>query len=347
MSTMKAAFFDGDSSMMLADLQTPEPGAGDVIIRVRATGICGSDLLMNADKTEPDAIPFGHEVAGEIAAIGAGIDASLLGRRVAIETIGQGLACAACWYCRQGQFRQCLNKVPNEGGGFAQYMKRRAIGCYPLPDTLSWEAGALVEPLAVSVHGVRRGQMQGGETVAVLGSGNIGLTAIAAARALGAGKVLATARHEQQAVMAKRLGADEVLPPDGPQLQEALEATTDGRGADVTIETVGGRSGATLEQAIEVTRMQGRIVILGGFRRPITTDWLSPLLKEQSIIFSSCYSIMHGQHDYEVAIDMLASGRVPLEQIVTHKFPLEEIAQGFDTAYDKTTGSIKVQIHQP
>lgn len=346
MATMKAAFFDGESSMVLADVKTPEPGPDDVIIRVRATGICGSDLLMNVDKTEPDQIPFGHEVAGEIAEVGPGGDTSLVGRRVAIETIGHGLACATCWYCRQGQFRQCLNKRPNEGGGFAQYMKRQAIGCYPLPDGMSWEDGALVEPLAVSVHGVRRGQMQGGETVAVLGSGNIGLTAIAAARAMGAGKIFATARHAQQAEMAKALGADEVVSSEGAELKEALEAATEGRGADVTIETVGGHNGATLEQSIDVTRMQGRIVILGGFRRPITMDWLPPLLKEQSVIFSSCYSIMNGQHDYELAIDMLASGRTPLQQIVTHKYTLEEIEQGFAAAYNKTTGSIKVQIHQ-
>lgn len=346
MATMKAAFFDGHSSMMLADIAAPEPGVDDVIIRVRATGICGSDLLMNIDKTEPDQIPFGHEVAGEIVDVGPGADASLVGQRVAVETIGHGLACASCWYCRQGQFRQCLNKRPNEGGGFAQYMKRRAIGCYPLPDGMSWEDGALVEPLAVSVHAVRRGAMQGGETVAVLGTGNIGLTAIAAARALGAGKIFATARHAQQVEMAKVLGADEVVSSEGVELQEVLEAATEGRGADVTIETVGGHSGATLEQAIDVTRMQGRIVVLGGFRRPITMDWLAPLLKEQSVIFSSCYSIMHGQHDYELAIDILASGRAHLKQIVTHKYSLEQIGEGFATAYDKKTGSIKVQIHQ-
>jgi threonine dehydrogenase-like Zn-dependent dehydrogenase len=92
--------------------------------------------------------------------------------------------------------------------------------------------------------------------------------------------------------------------------------------------------------------MQGRIVILGGFRRPITMDWLPPLLKEQSVIFSSCYSIINGQHDYELAIAMLASGRAPLQPIVTHTNSLEEIGQGFATAYDKKTGSIKVQIHQ-
>ena len=117
-------------------------------------------------------------------------------------------------------------------------------------------------------------------------------------------------------------------------------------GADLVVETVGGRGDATLRQAIDVTRKQGRIVILGGFRVPITLDWLQPLLKEHSILFSSCYSVLDGRHDYEIAIDLMASGKVQLEQMVTHRLPLEEIQKGFDTAYDKSTGSIKVQIHQ-
>jgi 2-desacetyl-2-hydroxyethyl bacteriochlorophyllide A dehydrogenase len=345
MTTMLVALHDGKKTMVLHQIAKPEPGPGDAIIRVCAAGICGSDLLINADKTEPDQVPMGHEVAGEIVEVGAGVNPSWIGQRVAIETIGQGLACATCWYCRMGQYRQCLHKVPNEGGGFAQYMKRRVLGCYPLPDNLSWEEGALVEPLAVSVHAVRRGQMRGGETVVVLGAGNIGLTTVAAARALGAGKIIVTARHKQQAAMAKLLGADTIVSPDGSALDEAVAAVTDGRGADLTIETVGGKTNSTLQQAIQVTRMQGRIVILGGFRVPLTLDWLTPLLKEQSIIFSSCYSILDGHHDYEIAIDLMASGKVQLQQMVTHQFPLEQIQQAFETAYDKSTGSIKVQLH--
>ena len=346
METMNAALYDGMDTMRFVEVEKPCPEPGDALVQVRATGICGSDLLMNADKKEPDSLPAGHEVAGEIAEVGQGVSASLVGRRVAVETIGHGRACTRCWYCRMGQFRQCLDMAPEQGGGFAEYLVRRAIGCYPVPDGLSWEEAALVEPLAVSVHGVRRGQMSGGETVAVLGAGNIGLTAVAAARALGAGHVFATARHEQQAAMAKRLGADEALPPDGTALWDAIAEVTDGRGADLTLETVGGHSEATLNQAVDVTRMQGRIAVLGGFRVPLTTDWLNPLLKEQSIIFSSCYSVIDGRHDYDLAIELMASGRVPLKQIVTHKFSLESIQQAFETAYDKRTGSIKVQIHQ-
>ena len=346
MGTMKAGLYDGEGAMQLADVARPKPGPGDIVARVRCTGVCGSDLLNYHQNTTPETLPAGHEVAGEIAEIGEGVDPGLVGRRVAIDNVGHGRACGSCWYCRSGQYVQCTDQAPPEGGGYAEFIKRRAWGCYTVPDSLSWEEAALVEPLAVSVHGVRRGQMAGGETVLVLGAGNIGLTSVAAARAMGAGKVLVTARHPHQAELARRLGADEALPSEGDDLQERVEAATEGRGADLTIESVGGYTDTTLQQSVQLTRVQGRIVILGGFHEPVTMSWLTPLLKEQTIIFSSCYSLLDGRHDYEIAIDQIASGRVDLEQMVTHSFPLEDIRRAFETAYDKSTGSIKVQVHQ-
>ena len=345
MAMMKAGLYDGEK-MRLAEAPRPEPGPGDVVARVRCTGICGSDLLFYARNTTPDSMHIGHEVAGEVVEVGEGVDPDLVGRRVAIENIGQGNACGRCWFCRSGQFVQCTDRDPPRGGGYAEFIARRATGCYPVPDSISWEAAGLVEPLAVSVHGVRRGQMAGGETVLVVGAGNIGLTAVAAARAMGAGKVLVTARHTHQAGMAMSLGADEALPSEADDLAERVEAATDGRGADLTLESVGGYSATTLDQAVRLTRTQGRIVVLGGFLEPVTFDLLAPLQKEQSIIFSSCYSLLDGKHDYEIAIDQLASGRVVLDPMVTHRFPLERIGEAFETAYDKTSGSVKVQIHQ-
>ena len=232
------------------------------------------------------------------------------------------------------------------GGGFAEYVTRKIEGCYPLPDRMTWEEGALVEPLAVSVHGVRIGNMVGGDTVAVLGSGTIGLTAIAAAKALGAGKILATARHPQQANAALSLGADAVGTQDGSEFAQMVLDATDGRGADFTIETVGGSKGDTLKQAIEVTRRQGRIVILGVFYGEHSIDWTGPVLKEQTIQGSICYGIINGQHDFETAVEILSRPDCNLNQIVTHKYSLEDIDTGFKTAYDKSSGSIKVQIQQ-
>ena len=345
MATMTAALHDGKGHMRPTQVARPDPGPLDALVRVRSVGVCGSDLLWYADRREPETAPGGHEVAGEIVEVGESVDESRIGQRVAVENIGHGLACGVCWYCRMGQFRQCQDMADIRGGGFAEYIVRRAAGCYPLPQTMSWDEAALVEPLAVSVHAMRRGSLVGGETVAVIGAGNIGLTAVAAARALGAGRVIASARHPQQAAMATQLGADEATADHGAALREAAEEATAGRGADIAVETVGGHSGDTIVQGIDVTRVQGRLVVLGGFHEPFAIDWLQPLLKEQSIIFSSCYSVLDGRHDYEIAIDLMASGRVDLKPMVTHTFPLDDIQDAFNTAYDKATGSIKVQIH--
>ena len=345
MGTMMAALYDGAGSMKIARVEAPVAEPGEALISVRAVGICGSDLLMNAGRTDADTLPSGHEVAGQIVEVGNGVDRAIVGQRVAIDTIGLGRACQKCWYCRTGQYRSCKDRTPERGGGFAEYMTRRADGCFPIPENMSWYEGALVEPLAVSVHGMKRGGLRPGETVAILGAGNIGLTAVAAARAMGAGRILITARYPQQADMAHALGADITVTPEGDTLREALLETTEGRGADLTLETVGGRTASTLKQAIDVTRTQGRIVILGGFHSPITLDWLQPLLNEQSFIFSSCYSVMDGRHDFELAIGLMSSDQIKLRQMVTHEFPLSEIQCGFNTAYDKTVGSIKVQLH--
>ena len=185
-----------------------------------------------------------------------------------------------------------------------------------------------------------------GDTVVVLGAGNIGLTAIAAARAMGAGKIIVTARHPQQAELAKTLGADFVVDPNDAGAKSAVQDLTAGLGADIAVETVGGLDNdATLVQAIDMTRAMGRVVVLGAFHKPTLADWMNLHLKEQSLIFSACYGLMDGRHDFEMAVDLMASGRVDLKRMVTHKFPLTEIPQAFATAYDKSTGSVKVQLH--
>ncbi|MEG3595210.1 MAG: zinc-binding dehydrogenase [Chloroflexota bacterium] len=356
MSKMNAALYQGNGKLAVKKLDIPKIDEEEVLVKVRAEGVCGSDLLMWTDQDdpagvwtwseEPNSLPPGHEVTGEIIEVGSKIDSKRIGDRVAVDMLGFGVNCSSCFFCRQGQPIQCMDKKPDSGGGYAQYVKRNSAGCFKLNDNMGWDEGALVEPLAVSVHGCRRGKLEGGETVLVLGAGTIGQTAVAAARAMGAGKVMVTARYSQQSKLAKNLGADVVLPDGGDDLIEAVADETDGRGADITLESVGGRSGTTLFQSIELTRKQGRIVILGGFWVPIQTDWMEPLMKEQSIIFSSCYSILEGRHDFEVAIDMMGSGRVDLKPMVTHRFPLSDVQEAVNIAYDKNSGSVKVQIHQ-
>ena len=343
---MKAAFYDGSEKMQVSDYPDPTADTGEVIVRLKATGICGSDLNMNKAKTAADAHPAGHEVAGEIVDVGKNVDKSFIGERVAVEVLGTGRSCNNCWYCRQGQYIHCPYREGSSSGGFAEYVVRKIGGCYKLGDSMTWAEGALVEPLAVSVHGVRIGGLKGGETVAVVGSGTIGLTAIAAARKLGAGKILATSRHKQQSDMAKSLGADDTCGSEGDEFEQMVLSHTEGRGADLTIETVGGSRNETLLQSFEVTRRQGRVVILGVFYGNQAIDWNKPVLKEQTIQGSICYGLIDGVHDFEKSIKMFEDTNFNLKQMVTHVYNLDEIQKGFETAYDKSTGSVKVQIHQ-
>jgi threonine dehydrogenase-like Zn-dependent dehydrogenase len=343
---MLAALDNGKQKYDVKAAPMPEMFPGAALIRVRQTGICGSDLHMTRERNEAQKVPSGHEVAGEVVELPRGEKRLKVGDRVAIEMIGHGRACGVCYFCRMGQFRHCQDRVLDTGGGFAEYMSRRPAGLYRLDDRLDWTDGALVEPLAVSVHALRYGGMKPGDTVAVVGSHTIGLAAIAAAKAFGAKKVIASAKYRQQAEHASALGADVVTGTAKGELEDAVKSATGGLGADVVVETVGGHSIDTLNQSVAACRGQGKVLIIGVFREPLKFDFLPPIITELTFLFSSCYGVVDGRHDYETSIDLMAGGKAPLKRIVTHLYPLKDIQKGFDTAFDKNTGSIKVHITQ-
>jgi len=341
---MRGALYNGNQGVVVQDVPLPDRFPGSALIRVRQVGICGSDLNINRDSKTPGDLPEGHEVAGEILDLPSGQHGLNVGDRVAIDSICFGLSCGNCWYCRMGQRRHCQSLVDSTGGGYAEFMTRNPAGLFKMTNSMEWSDGALVEPLAVSVHAIRWGGMKPGDTVAVVGSSTIGLAAIAAARYLGAGLILASARYPAQATAARKMGADYVLDSARGELEGATRDATDGRGADFVIETIGGYTLDTLDQAVDTCRDQGKIVVVGGFRKKEAFDFITPIIRELTLLFSSCYGIVDGRHDYEVAIDMLSVSDCSFRRIVTHVVPLEQIQQGFDTAYDKSTGSLKVQV---
>jgi threonine dehydrogenase-like Zn-dependent dehydrogenase len=300
---------------------------------------------MTTSRTEAQELPSGHEVAGEIVDIPDGDHGLSVGDRVAVEMVGAGRACLTCHFCRYGQWKHCTNMAPDTGGGFAQYMTRRPAGIFKLPDPFDWIDGALVEPMAVSVHGLRYGRMQPDDVVGVVGSATIGLSSIAAARAFGARTVIASARHPQQAEAAKKMGADVVVGTEPGEFEDACLEASNGVGADFVVESVGGHQTNSFQQAIRATRNQGTMLYLGGVKVPMEFDLMEPLLREIRIQSVICYGVIDGRHDYDVAIDLLASGDIPYREIVTHEVGLEEIQTGFDAAWDKTSGSIKVHVN--
>ena len=343
--TMRAALDNGTGQYVVQDVRVPDMFEGAALIRVRQTGICGSDLHMTTSRTEAQELPSGHEVAGEIVDIPDGDHGLSVGDRVAVEMVGAGRACLTCHFCRYGQWKHCTNMAPDTGGGFAQYMTRRPAGIFKLPDPFDWIDGALVEPMAVSVHGLRYGRMQPDDVVGVVGSATIGLSSIAAARAFGARTVIASARHPQQAEAAKKMGADVVVGTEPGEFEDACLEASNGVGADFVVESVGGHQTNSFQQAIRATRNQGTMLYLGGVKVPMEFDLMEPLLREIRIQSVICYGVIDGRHDYDVAIDLLASGDIPYREIVTHEVGLEEIQTGFDAAWDKTSGSIKVHVN--
>lgn len=342
---MRAAVQTGIRTIELRDLPEPPIIAGHAIVRVQAAGICGSDLHPYLGRAEAQTLPDGHEVAGAIERLPDGYQGPLrLGDLVAVDTICLGYACDHCQWCRQGQYFHCPARrtEPRLGGAFAEAFSRKIEGLFPLPEGLTAEQGALVEPLAVGVHAIRWARPRPGASVVIIGAGTIGLVTLIAARALGAGPIHVLARHDHQAALATALGATSVIRVDGPAAIEAVQEVTRG-GADLVVETVGGHAD-TVNLAWELSRIQGTVAVLGIFPDQVPVNLLRPVLREVWATFPICYGLIDGRHDFEVAIELIAAGRAPVERLVTHRLGLAKAPEAFRIAADKATGSVKVQL---
>jgi len=340
---MRVAVQTGLRRIELVEIERPAALPGTVVATVAVAGICGSDLHPYRERAEPQSLPEGHEVSAVVVEVGEGVYNVRLGDRVAIDLI-RGCACGDCEYCRVGYPLHCQGDRLPFAGGFAEYVRGRAAGFFRLPDSIDDRLGALVEPLAVGVHAVRRMGVQPGATGVVLGAGTIGLCALLAARSMGSERVYITARHPFQAEAALRLGAAGALPAEPEAAVEAIKEITGGQGVDYAIEAVGGTAN-TVDLACRLTRPLGMVGILGAFRRGFRdVEILEPLLRELTIHLPNCYSVIDGRHDFEVAIDLAAEQPSLLRTLITHEFPLDDIAAAFATADDKRSRAIKVQV---
>jgi L-iditol 2-dehydrogenase len=339
---MRVAHVSGPHRIEVRTVPTPSLGDHDVLVRVGACGICGSDLHFHAGTLPPPQGCPGHEIAGEVVEIGACVTETRVGDRVAIEPI---IRCGRCRSCLSGGYQLCDRfrlLGTTDDGGFADFVRVPAYALFPLPPGMEYEVGALAEPLAVAVHGVRLGGVRMGDRVAILGAGTIGLVAIVAARAAGAADVVITARHPHQAAAARTLGASATFAADENGTARLLQST-DAHPIDVVVETVGGEA-STLTDALRVVRKGGRIVVLGLYTKPPTLDPLLLVLKEPRIVGSLTYGRNGPRADFEIAIDILARNAPRLATLVTHRFNLDAIATAFATAADKTTGAVKVSV---
>lgn len=338
---MISAFCTAPKQIELRDVPKPVPGHGDVVLRVRRCGVCGSDLHFYHGTLPPPPVCPGHEISGEISDVGSGVDKFKAGDRVAVEPL---IVCGSCVYCKSGDYQICPRfQVAGNSvdGGFAEYMRMPSYAIFRLPEPVDYEVGALTEPLAVTVHAARLAPIRMGDRVLILGAGTIGLLAVAAAKAAGAGEVWITARHEQQAAAATALGATRVF--RGAAGQSELQAVTYENPIDVVIETVGGTAD-TLNDAIHSVRRGGTIVVLGIFANSPPLSALILVVKEVRLVGSMTYGRSGTRADFDIALDILAADPEKFRALITHRYALSQVAKAFEVASDKASGSIKVAI---
>lgn len=340
-----AALFDGPGRLKLSEIQIPEPGPGEVLVQVVACGVCGSDLHQLEGRWEQPPFVPGHEVAGIVAAVGEGVAGVEVGARVCVEPF---IYCGRCRYCLSGRYFQC----PEMGfltltahGGFCRHMLTPAYSVYRLPDNVSFELGALVEPLAVAVHAARLAAVTAADGVLVLGAGTIGLMCVAAARHLGARRVFVTSRHAHQAEAALLLGAEAALSTETEQLRAQLQRVLPG-GPDVVLEAVGSQARA-LQQAVEVAGKLARIALMGGNTGPMDGINFAPVIsKELTLYGSGCYSQFGTSRDFSIALDALAAAPETFERLITHRFDLAQVQEAFAVALDKNhSRALKVVVN--
>jgi 2-desacetyl-2-hydroxyethyl bacteriochlorophyllide A dehydrogenase len=340
---MKEAVLMGRQQLVVRETDAPAVEPGGVLVRVRNCGICGSDLhFYRGEFPSPPNLRMGHEISGEVAAVGEGVSGIEPGRRVALEPVA---VCRECDFCRTGRYQLCPERkflgtmLP---GGLAEYLHVPAYMVHPLPDAVEFDVGALCEPLAVAVHGLRLVNVSIGERVAVLGAGTIGLMSLIAAQAMGASDVFVTARYPQQADAARALGATAVVDADEDAVANLL-AAFGGRPPDVVVETVGGHAD-TLNEAIALAAPGGRVSVLGIFTGRVSVNMTSALLKEVTLLGGITYGRPGARSDFEVAMEIASKRAGDMRRLITHRVSLDDIERGFATAADKSAGSIKVTV---
>jgi L-iditol 2-dehydrogenase len=346
--TMKGLVASPTGELKLEHVPVPKIGQNpyapdDVLIEVSHCGVCGSDIHRwkgdkTGVKTSPHRVVAGHEISGTVIEVGPTVDNLEPGDRVVCEIVTN--YCGECVNCKEGRFHICLNLPPMEGrahfvtgGGFAKYTIWPARHCHKLPDHISLKEAVCMEPTAGSVHSViNRLKVEAGESVAILGPGARGLLLMQVCRAIGAGPIIVTGLNRDESVrlaMAKKLGADYVINVEKEDVRSRIAEVTGGKGVDVVIENTG--SVEPIDESLDIVRKGGRVLwagggIRGGIIAPVDTYKI--IVKELEIYGE----ISQVWRDWVTALHLVKTGRVQLEPLVTHEFPLERWEEGFDLA---------------
>ncbi len=350
MDTMKAYVLHGPKDMRLEERPVAPVGDEDVLIRVRRTGICGSDVHYFVHGQIGDFVPkepfaLGHEFAGEVVETGRQVESISVGTRVAIDP---QMPCGRCRYCRRGRYNLCTDMkfpgsascYPHIDGGFGQYVAVPAANCYPLPHSLGYDYAALLEPLTVATHAVLRTNLAGGiagRSVCITGAGTIGQLVLIVARAFGASFIAVSDIEAFPRELALSSGADLALDPNEQDSNEKIRRSV-GEGFDVVIEVSGAPQ--ALAQAFRIVHRGGTIVQVGTQPDSVTLPANLTMSKELALLGS-----FRSAHVMQTALDLAASGRIDLDPVISAVYPFSKFGEAMDSAVRKEK-VVKVQVEQ-
>lgn len=338
---MIGAYFLGNQTIETRPLVLPEPGEGQVLVKVCACGVCGTDVhIYHGGKGSADVTPpviLGHEFSGRIVKLGSGVTGLEEGQLI---TVDPNIYCGKCRPCRQGQKQMCHHMKAvgvNMDGGFADYCLVPYAQCVPVPEGTDPEVAALAEPLACCLHGIDRAGIRPGENVLVIGGGTIGQIMLQLARLAGAAKVVLSEPVAARRELAVRLGADAAIDPIHENLNQRLSELLSKDGADVVIECVG--SPRTSGQAIDAAAGCGRVLLFGvpDPESVLETKMYPIFQKELTIMGSFVNPDAHSR-----AVALLSSGRMKLKELITNRFPVSQLENAIQMQV--SAESIKVLV---
>jgi threonine dehydrogenase-like Zn-dependent dehydrogenase len=317
---MRAAQYLGPGRIEAVEVPKPSIGPGEALVGVEACGMCGSDLfiLSGAHPRAKAPLTIGHEFCGRVAALGKETGGFREGDRVAVYPL---ISCGACLMCKTGNSHVCRQLKLygiDAPGGMAEFVKLPLSSLIPI-SALSPKIGALIEPLAVAVHGVRRAPLKGAKTIAVIGAGPIGLLTALVTQSRSTAQVVISDVLPSRVALAKQLDLQAVAA--GDEMTEFISNSTNGEGADVVFECVG--VGATAASMIELARCCGTVINLGVFKKPAEVDLQALNFRQITLVGSRVYT----REDFEAAVRL--APELPLGPIVTDLFPLEEVGAAF------------------
>jgi len=343
--TMKAAIMDKPYNIRLEEIPLPEVRQNEVLVKVMAVGICGSDLhyyehgRIGRYVVEKPLI-LGHECSGVVVAMGERVSRVQLNDRVAVEP---GVSCGTCEMCKVGRYNLCPDvaflATPPIDGAFVQYIKIREDFLFPIPDVLTFEEAALNEPFSVAIHAAKRASLRPGSSVAIMGMGPVGLMTVVAAKAFGARQIIVSDLEPIRLEAAVKLGATHVINVKEDNPLEAVDTITRKAGVDVSFETAG--SPKALQSALAVTRRGGKLVIVGlppQEEIPLNV----PFIADNEI---DIYGVFRYANTYPLGIEILASGISDVRSLITDRYPLDKTQEAMERARTNKSGSLKVVVY--